>query len=165
VGAWGFFLFQGVLDPLGGINSLWPLFGISNQLLAASALCVCTTILIKMGKGRFVLITLLPLVWLVSATMTASVEKIWAPEPGLGFLAHARFLSEQVASGAIAADKVADTQRLIFNDRLDAMVTLVFASLVIVILFESGRNWWLYATGKKRMVLNEARVELSRLTA
>ena len=165
VAAWGFFLFQGVLDPLGGINSLWPLFGISNQLLAAIALCVCTTILIKMGKGRFVLITLLPLVWLVSATMTASVEKIWAPEPGLGFLAHARFLSEQVASGAIAADKIADTQRLIFNDRLDAMVTLVFASLVIVILFESGRNWWLYATGKKRMVLNEARVELSRLTA
>ena len=165
VGAWGFFLFQGVLDPLGGINSLWPLFGISNQLLAAIALCVCTTILIKMGKGRFVLITLLPLVWLVSATMTASVEKIWAPEPGLGFLAHARFLSEQVASGAIAADKVAETQRLIFNDRLDAMVTLVFASLVIVILFESGRNWWLYATGKKRMVLSEARVELSRLTA
>jgi carbon starvation protein len=101
----------------------------------------------------------------VSATMTASVEKIWAPEPGLGFLAHARFLSEQVASGAIAADKVAETQRLIFNDRLDAMVTLVFASLVIVILFESGRNWWLYATGKKRMVLSEARVELSRLTA
>jgi carbon starvation protein len=165
VGAWGFFLFQGVLDPLGGINSLWPLFGISNQLLAAIALCVCTTILVKMGKGRFVLITLLPLVWLVSATMTASVEKIWAPEPGLGFLAHARFLSEQVASGAIAADKVAETQRLIFNDRLDAMVTLVFASLVIVILFESGRNWWLYATGKKRMVLSEARVELSRLTA
>ncbi len=165
VGAWGFFLFQGVLDPLGGINSLWPLFGISNQLLAAIALCVCTTILIKMGKGRFVLITLLPLVWLVSATMTASVEKIWAPEPGLGFLAHARFLSEQVASGAIAADKIVETQRLIFNDRLDAMVTLVFASLVIVILFESGRNWWLYATGKKRIVLNEARVELSRLTA
>src|SRR3984893_8321340 len=165
VAAWGFFLFQGVLDPLGGINSLWPLFGISKQVLAAIALCVCTTILIKMGKGRFVLITLLPLVWLVSATMTARVEKIWAPEPRLGFLAHARFLSEQGGSGGIAADKIADTQRLIFNDRLDAMVTLVFASLVIVILFESGRNWWLYATGKKRMVLNEARVELSRLTA
>jgi carbon starvation protein len=165
VSAWGFFLFQGVRDPLGGINSLWPLFGISNQLLAAIALCVCTTILIKMGKGRFVLVTLLPLVWLVSATMTASFEKIWAPDPALGFLAHARFLTEQIATGAIAANKVGDTQRLIFNDRLDAMVTLVFASLVIVILFESGRNWWLYASGKKRVVLNEARVELSRLTA
>jgi carbon starvation protein len=165
VAAWGFFLFQGVLDPLGGINSLWPLFGISNQLLAAIALCVCTTILIKMGKGRFVLVTLLPLVWLVAATMTASVEKVWAPDPALGFLAHARYLSEQVAAGAIAANKVVETQRLIFNDRLDAMVTLAFASLVIVILFESGRNWWLYASGKKRMVLNESRVELSRLTA
>jgi carbon starvation protein len=118
-----------------------------------------------MGKGRFVLVTLLPLIWLVSATMTASFEKIWAPDPALGFLAHARFLTEQIATGAIAANRIADTQRLIFNDRLDAMVTLVFASLVIVILFESGRNWWLYASGKKRIVLNEARIELSRLTA
>ena len=159
------FLFQGVLDPLGGINSLWPLFGISNQLLAAIALCVCTTILIKMGKGRFVLVTLLPLVWLVSATMTASYQKIWSPEPALGFLAHARFLSEQMAAGAIAADKIGGNARLMFNDRLDAMVTLVFASLVIVMLIESGRNWWLYASGRKRIVLNEGRVELSRLTA
>jgi carbon starvation protein len=165
VAAWGYFLFQGVMDPLGGINSLWPLFGISNQLLAAIALCVCTTILIKMGKSRYILVTLAPLVWLVSATMTASAQKIWAPDPALGFLAHARYLAEQIAAGTIAADKIADTQRLIFNDRLDAMVTLVFATLVLVILVESGRNWWLYSSGRKRVVLSESPVELSRLIA
>jgi len=118
VAAWGYFLFQGVMDPLGGINSLWPLFGISNQLLAAIALCVCTTILIKMGKSRYILVTLAPLVWLVSATMTASAQKIWAPDPALGFLAHARYLAEQIAGRNYRGDKIADTQRLIFNDRI-----------------------------------------------
>jgi len=163
--AWGYFLFQGVADPLGGINSLWPLFGISNQLLAAIALCVCTTVLIKMEKGKYALVTMGPLVWLVSATMTASFQKIWSPLPALGFLAHARYLADQIAAGAIPADQVLQTQRLIFNDRLDAMVTLVFAVLVVVILIESGRNWWLYASGRKRVELCEAPVELSRLTA
>lgn len=165
VAAWGYFLFQGVMDPLGGINSLWPLFGISNQLLAAIALCVCTTILIKMDKSRYILVTLAPLVWLVSATMTASAQKIWASEPALGFLAHARYLADQIAAGNIPVDKIAETQRLIFNDRLDAMVTLVFALVVLVILIESGRNWWLYSSGRKRVVLSEAPAELSRISA
>ena len=165
VTAWGYFLFQGVRDPLGGINSLWPLFGISNQLLAAIALCVGTTILIKMGKSRYILVTLAPLVWLVSATMTASAQKIWAPEPTLGFLAHARYLADQIAAGSVPVAKIAETRRLIFNDRLDAMVTLVFALVVLVILAESGRNWWLYSSGRKRVVLSEAPVELSRISA
>jgi carbon starvation protein len=163
--AWGYFLFQGVRDPLGGINSLWPLFGISNQLLAAIALCVCTTVLIKMEKSRYALITLAPLVWDVFATMTASFQKIWSPIPELGFLAHARHLAEQIATGAIPANQVLQTQQLIFNDRLDALVTFIFAALVAVILIESGRNWWLYASGRKRLELCEAPVELSRLTA
>jgi carbon starvation protein len=165
VGAWGYFLFQGVMDPLGGINSLWPLFGISNQLLASIALCVCTTVIIKMGKMKYSLVTLGPLLWLIAATMTASFQKIWAPEPALGFLAHARYLAEQIAAGSISPDKIAETQRLMFNDRLDAAVTFVFASLVLVILFESGRNWWLYFSGRKRVVLTEAPVELSRIPA
>jgi len=165
VAAWSYFLFQGILDPLGGINSLWPLFGISNQLLAAIALCVCTTILIKMEKGRYVLVTLAPLVWLVSATMTASYQKIWDPDPGLGFLSHARSLADQLAAGSIPATQVLMTQKLIFNDRLDGAVTFVFAALVFVILVESGRNWWLYATGRKRVALRESPVELSRITA
>src|SRR5271157_427266 len=163
--AWGYFLLQGVVDPLGGINSLWPLFGISNQLLAAIALCVCTTILIKMGKTRYAWVTLAPLAWLVAVTMTASVQKIWHPDPRLGFLAQASELSARLAAGAIPAAKVVETRRLIFNLHLDAAVTAVFAVLVLVILIESGRNWWSYAFGKKAPVLREAPVALSRITA
>jgi len=162
---WGYFVYQGILDPLGGINSLWPLFGISNQLLAAIALCVCTTILIKMRKARYVGVTLTPLAWLVAVTMTASWQKIFDPDPHIGFLAAANRLAAQLASGAIPADKAAETQRLIFNNRLDAVVTGVFAALVIVILVESLRNWWLYALGRKQPVLREAPVVLSKIPA
>jgi len=165
VGAWGYFLYQGVTDPLGGINSLWPLFGISNQLLAVIALCLCTTILIKMGKLRHVWVTLTPLVWLVAVTMTASVQKIWHPNSRIGFLAHARFLADQVTAGMVSPDKISETQRLIFNDRLDAVVTFIFAVLVVVILVESGRHWWLYLSGRRKPVLNEAPWQLSQLGA
>ncbi|HET7216097.1 MAG TPA: carbon starvation CstA family protein [Terriglobia bacterium] len=165
VGAWGYFLYQGVVDPLGGINSLWPLFGISNQMLAAIALCVCTTILIKMRKTRYAWVTLAPLAWLIAVTMTASYQKIWSPDPHLGFLSHAQMLTGQIAQGAIRAGQIGTTQRLIFNNRLDAAVTLLFAVLVILILFESGRQWWAYAVGRREPVLKEAPAELSRLEA
>jgi carbon starvation protein len=163
--AWGYFLVQGVLDPLGGINSLWPLFGISNQLLATIALCVCTTIVIKMGKIRFAWVTLAPLGWLVSVTMTAAAQKIWSANPRIGFLAHARYLATELAVGRLPATQIRATERLIFNDRLDAMVTLLFAWLVLLIVAESGRQWWLYAFGGKRPVLSETPMELSRITA
>ncbi|HXJ93883.1 MAG TPA: carbon starvation CstA family protein [Terriglobia bacterium] len=165
VGAWGYFLLEGVRDPLGGINSLWPLFGISNQLLATIALCIATTILIKMGKSRYLLVTLAPLAWLVTVTMTASYQKVWSPLPRLGFLAHAQMLSAQIAAGSIPAAHVGETARLIFNDRLDAAVTLVFALLVAVILAESARHWALYAWGRKHPVLSEAPAVLSRIPA
>ena len=165
VGAWGYFLLQGVVDPLGGINSLWPLFGIANQLLATIALSVATTILIKMGKGRFAWVTLAPLGWLVAVTMTASWQKIFSPEPHLGFLAQARWLSEQIASGAVPAAGLAAAERLIFNAQLDAVVNGVFAVLVLVVLCESGRNWLLYTLGRKMPVLSEAPAVLSRLPA
>jgi carbon starvation protein len=162
--AWGYFLVQGVVDPLGGINSLWPLFGISNQLLATIALCVATTILIKMGKRRYAGVTLGPLAWLVAVTMTASYEKIWHPDPHIGFLALAASLRAQLAAGAIPAAKAAATERLIVNLRLDAAVTIIFALLVLLILFESARQWWMYAAGRKEPVLSEAPMEVSRIT-
>src|SRR5437588_2329475 len=125
VAGWGVFLYQGVVDPLGGINSLWPLFGISNQLLAAVALCVGTTILIKMGRQRFAWVTLTPLAWLVAVTMTAGWQKVFSPDPRLGFLAHA---------ASLAASPNLDAAPLIFNDRLTTFVALLFMTVVAVLL-------------------------------
>jgi carbon starvation protein len=156
VAAWGYFLYQGVLDPLGGINSLWPLFGIANQLLATVALVVATTILMKMGRGRLVWVTLLPAVWLVIVTMTASYQKVFSPDVRLGFLAQAHALEAQVANGAIATAKVVATQRLIFNNYLDAAVTLLLAGLILVLIVEATVEWLRILSGRKVPVLNEA---------
>jgi carbon starvation protein len=145
--AWGYFLYQGVVDPLGGINSLWPLFGISNQLLAAVALCVATTILIKMGRQRYIWVTLVPLAWLITVTMTAGYQKVFSTDPRLGFLAHA-------ASLAGAADPSA--ARLIFNDRLNALVALFFMAVVAMLIVTSAREWWLVLSRKKPGMVHEA---------
>jgi carbon starvation protein len=130
VALWGYFLWQGVRDPLGGINSLWPLFGIANQLLAAVALCVATTIIIKMHRAKYALVTLGPLSWLVTVTFIASWHKIFDPDARLGFLAQARQLA---ATGGNA--------RLIFNNRLDALVAGLLVVMVALILLESARQW------------------------
>ena len=139
--AWGYFLYQGVKDPLGGINSLWPLFGIANQLLAAIALCVATTILIKMHRARYMWVTCVPLTWLLIVTFSAAYLKILSPLPSLGFLAQASSLEAKIQSGAIAAAKVAETQTLIFNARLDAAICGIFLVLVATILIDSIRLW------------------------
>ena len=141
VGAWGYFLYQGVIDPLGGINSLWPLFGISNQLLAAVALVVATTILLKMGRLKWIWVTLLPMVWLVTITMTASYQKIFSANPRIGFLAYANSLVTLLATGKIPAAKIAETHRVIFNQRLDAGVTAVLAGMILVLLVEAIVQW------------------------
>jgi carbon starvation protein len=153
VAGWGYFLVQGVLDPLGGINSLWPLFGISNQLLASVALCVGTTLIIKSGKARYVWVTLLPLAWLLAATLTAGWQKVFAQDPRLGFLAHAQSVADQVASGAVAS---AVGSRLIFNDRLDAVVTIVFMIITVLVLLSSAREWVLILTRRKPAQAREA---------
>jgi carbon starvation protein len=152
VAAWGYFLVQGVLDPLGGINSLWPLFGISNQLLAAVALCVGTTILIKAGKGRYAWVTLAPLTWLLAVTLTAGWQKIFAADPRLGFLSHARSTLGQVASGAL--DPVTGA-RLVFNDRLDAVVAAMFMGVTVVLVAASAREWSLILARRKAPVPRE----------
>jgi carbon starvation protein len=149
VGAWGYFLWQGVRDPLGGINSLWPLFGIANQLLATVALCVATTILIKMGKARYSPVTLAPLAWLMAVTFTASWQKIFNPNPRIGFLAHARDF-------AAAPVRTPETARLMFNDRLDAAVTAILVTLVVLIVLESALEWMRVLSGRKLASVHEA---------
>src|SRR5688572_13433863 len=146
VAGWGYFLVQGVLDPLGGINSLWPLFGISNQLLASVALCVGTTLIIKSGKARYAWVTLLPLAWLLAATLTAGWQKVFADDPRLGFLAHAASVGEQISTGAVSASVGA---RLIFNDRLDAALTMIFMVITVLVLLASAREWVLVLTRRK----------------
>ena len=155
VGAWGYFLYQGVIDPLGGINSLWPLFGISNQLLAAVALVVATTILLKMGKLRWIWVTLLPMAWLVIITMTASCEKIFSANTRIGFLSQANALAAQIAAGKVAAEKIANTHRNIFNLRLDAAVTAVLAAMILVLLVEALGQWYAILNRGKEPVLQE----------
>ena len=147
VGAWGYFLFQGVRDPLGGINSLWPLFGIANQLLATIALCVATTILVKMYGAKYLWVTLVPLSWLVVVTFTAGWQKIFSPLPDLGFLAQA----DKLAAGA----HTAATATLIFNARLDAAVCGAFLVLVTVILIDSIRVWTGILSGTRGVRLTE----------
>ncbi|HXT75902.1 MAG TPA: carbon starvation CstA family protein [Candidatus Eisenbacteria bacterium] len=156
VALWGYFLYQGVVDPLGGINSLWPLFGIANQLLAAVALVVATTVLLKMGRTRWIGVTLVPMAWLVTITMTASYQKIFDPNPRMGFLAYANALAAQVAAGKIPAAKLADTQRLIFNQRLDAVVTAVLAAMVLVLIVEALVQWYALLSRRREPVLHES---------
>ena len=174
VAAWGNFLWQGVKDPLGGINSLWPLFGICNQLLATVALCVATTIIVKMAYAKpdrvktegtktgdlkarvapipeqkvrlsYIFITLVPLCWLVAVTFTASWHKVLDPNPRVGFLAHATQLAKAGAN-----------PRLIFNDRLDATVTGVLVIMVAMILIESTLECMRIISGNKSAVTKEA---------
>jgi carbon starvation protein len=150
---WGYFLVQGVLDPLGGINSLWPLFGISNQLLAAVALGVGTTVIIKRGKARYAWVTLAPLAWLLIVTLTAGWQKVFAADPRLGFLAHARATAAQVAAGTLDPAKGA---RLIFNDRLDAVVAAVFMLVTVLFVAACVREWILVVARRKMPVVRES---------
>jgi carbon starvation protein len=156
VGAWGYFLYQGVLDPLGGINTLWPLFGIANQLLATVALAVATTILIKMDRLRFAWVTFLPATWLVLATMTASYQKMFDPNPRVGFLAHAQLLAGQLQSSPDQGAFSSVVARQILNDQINFVVTGVLASLVLLVVVSTGWEWVKLVTGRRPLDLQEA---------
>jgi carbon starvation protein len=147
VAGWGWFLWQGIRDPLGGINTLWPIFGICNQLLAAVALCVATTIIVKMGRARYMWVTLGPLAWLIAVTFAASWHKIFDPNPLIGFLAHAQQLAAGPATQGLA--------RRIFNDRLDAVVCGLLVALVSVIVIESAMVWISVISGRRQAATEE----------
>jgi carbon starvation protein CstA len=133
---WGYFLYQGVVDPLGGINTLWPLFGISNQMLAAIALILCTVVLFKMKRQRYAWVTILPTAWLLICTLTAGWQKLFHPNPAVGFLSHAGKFGDALAAGQILAPAktVEEMQRIIFNDYVDAALCGLFIAVVVAMV-------------------------------
>ena len=137
VAAWGYFLYQGVVDPLGGINTLWPLFGIANQMLAAIALILGTCVLFKLKRGQYAWVTILPTIWLLLCTLTAGWQKIFDANPRVGFLAHAKKYSAALDEGTLLAPakSVAQMQQIIFNDYLDAGLAAFFVVVVVSVLF------------------------------
>ena len=153
VAAWGWFLYQGVIDPLGGINSLWPLFGLANQLLSVIALCFGTTILIKMGKVRYLFVTLVPLCFMCAVTFSAGYLKIFSPDPKLGFLSGA---NELLRNAALTPDKAATLVRQAGVWRFDALVAGGFLVLVALIVLGCAVQWWRLLRGTKPAVLHES---------
>ena len=154
VAAWGYFLYQGVVDPLGGINTLWPLFGIANQLLAVIAFCLGTTILIKMGKARYLLVTVIPLLFLMSATFTAGYIKLFDKDPRMGFISGAKMYGDKLAAGGTPVEmKTWAAQQ--FNFTVDTFVTAFFLLAVAIIFLGCLREWIKLLSGSKKVVLNE----------
>jgi len=155
VAGWGYFLYIGVIDPNGGVNILWPLFGIANQMLAAIALCVGTGILIKSGKLKYAWVTGGPLLWLVIITSTAAWEKITSTDIRVGFFAAANDLSAKLGAGTLPPEKAAVAPQLIFNQQLDAWLTLFFVAVLWVIVFDMLRVCWRHLAGKPVPALTE----------
>lgn len=156
VAAWGWFLYEGVIDPLGGINSLWPLFGLANQLLSVVALCLGTTLLIKMRKSKYLFVTLLPLCFMCAVTFSAGYMKVFSPDPRLGFLSGAQSLLSQAVAVSDPV-KAANLARQAAIWRFDAFVAVLFLVLVLLILLGSARQWWQLLRGTKRVVLHESK--------
>jgi carbon starvation protein len=155
VAAWGWFLYEGVIDPLGGINSLWPLFGLANQLLSVVALCLGTTLLIKMRKSKYLFVTLVPLCFMCAVTFSAGYLKVFSPDPRLGFLSGAQSLLSQAAA-ATDPVRAANLARQATIWRFDAFVAVSFLVLVLLIVLGSARQWWQLLRGTKRVVLHES---------
>ena len=163
VAGWGYFLYIGVIDPNGGVNILWPLFGIANQMLAAIALCVATGILVKSGKLKYAWITGLPLVWLVIVTSTAAWQKIFSEDIRVGFLAAANDLAAKLATGVLPPEKALVAPQLIFNQQLDAYLTIFFVVVLWVVIIDTFRLIGSYLAGKPLLPITEVAHEPSRL--
>ncbi len=155
VAAWGYFLYMGVIDPMGGINTLWPIFGIANQLLAVIAFCLGTTLLIKMGKVKYLAVTGVPLAFLISVTFTAGLTKIFAKDPAMGFLAGARLFAEKIAAGGAETD-LANWHKVMHNYHVNVAVTGFFLIAVAVIVGGCAWEWARLLTGRKAVVLKES---------
>ncbi|QEI06282.1 carbon starvation protein A [Pigmentiphaga aceris] len=142
VAAWGYFLYQGVVDPLGGINTLWPLFGIANQMLAAIALTLCTCVLFKMKRDQYTWVTIVPTIWLLICTLTAGFQKIFDSDPRVGFLAHAARYKKALAEGTVLAPaKTAEeVNRIVFNDYVNATLTAAFVFVVLSVVIFGTRT-------------------------
>jgi carbon starvation protein len=142
VASWGFFLYQGVTDPLGGVNTLWPVFGISNQMLAAVALMLSTVVLFRMKRQRYAWVTVIPTAWLLVCTLSAGSLKLLSSDPAVGFLAHARKFGDAAAAGTVLAPakSMAEMGAIVFNDRVDAALCAVFLAVVLSLLFFTVRT-------------------------
>jgi carbon starvation protein len=166
VAAWGYFLYEGVLDPLGGINTLWPLFGIANQMLAVIALAVGTTILLKMGKAVYTWITLVPLTWLITVTMRAGWDKLFHEKPAIGFLAAANHYQEAIRQGETnrAGQSLVDLKQIVLNNQIDATLTALFMILVAIIVIDATRVWYQILIKRAKLPLHETPyIPLARL--
>ena len=143
VGAWGYFLYTGVTNPLGGINQLFPLFGIANQLLAAIALAVCTTLLIKAGKVKYAWVTGIPLIWDATVTLTASWQKVFSDSPTLGFFAQRARYQQALDAGRVLAPakSLEDMRAVVTNSTVDGVLSAFFALLVVIVLVDAARVW------------------------
>jgi carbon starvation protein len=165
VAAWGYFLYIGVIDPMGGVNILWPLFGISNQLLAGIALSVATGIIVKMGRIRYAWVTGLPLTWLAIACTTAVWEKVFSTNPQIGFLSGATAMAEKLAAGQLSADKAAVAPQLILNQQVDALLAGTFAVLLWIVIFDMLRVSMRFVNGKSVLPLAESKYIKTQLDA
>ena len=163
VAAWGYFLWQGVKDPLGGVNILWPLFGIANQLLAGIALSVATGIIIKMGKARYAWVTGVPLAWLAVVCTSAAFEKVLSPNPAIGFLSGAAQMQQQFLAGTLPPERAAVAPQLIIGQQIDAALALFFAFVLWVVIIEMLRMSLRLRSGKSVLPLSESAYIKTRL--
>jgi carbon starvation protein len=165
--AWGYFLYAGVTDPLGGINQLFPLFGIANQLLAAVALTVATTILIKTGRAKYAWVTLIPLAWDAAVTLVASWQKVFSPDPKLGFFAQRDKYAAALEQGEVLAPAkdIGQMHTVVLNSTVDGVLSVLFAVLIIIVIVNAMLVWYRALTSSETLPSTEVPAVPSTIVA